>query len=107
MWPDGVWACSPDNTRVAGAWFKLTDRPIDIPGVVDLGTGRVLLTTGGGLDTQPGTTSTVWTDAGDRVFFAGTLSGGGRQDPMTFRPGDPAVMHLRLPGSHLAMVALP
>ena len=107
MWPDGVWACSPDNTRVAGAWFKLTDRPIDIPGVVDLGTGRVLLTTGGGLDTQPGTTSTVWTDAGDRVFFAGTLSSGGRQDPMTFRPGDPAVMHLRLPGSHLAMVALP
>jgi hypothetical protein len=106
-WPDGVWACSPDNTRVAGAWFKLTDRPVDIPGVVDLGTGRMLLTTGGGLDTQPGTTSMVWSYAGDRVFFAGTLSNGGRQDPMTFRPGDPAVMHLRLPGSHLAMVALP
>jgi hypothetical protein len=107
IWPDGVWACSPDNTKVAGAWFQLTDKPVDVPGVVDLGTAKVLLTTGGGLDTQPGTTGTVWTYAGDRVFFAGTLSNGGRQDPMTFRPGDPGVVHLRLPGSHVAMVALP
>jgi hypothetical protein len=107
MWPDGVWACSPDNSRVAGAWFQLTDKPVDVPGVVDLGTAKVLLTTGGGLDTQPGTTSTVWTYAGDRVFFAGTLSDGGRQDPMTFRPGDASVVHLRLPGSPVAMVALP
>ena len=65
-------------------------------------------TTGGGLDTQPGSISTVWTYGGDRVFSVGTLSSGGRQDPMTFRPGDHDVVHLRLPGGPLvAIVPLP
>jgi hypothetical protein len=109
VWPDGFWACSPDNTKVAGAWFSLTNKPLDIPGVIDLSTGKLQLTTGGGLDTQPGTTSMAWTYDGDRVFFLGTLSSsGGRQDPMTFRPGDPDVVHLRLPGYQLdAMAPLP
>jgi hypothetical protein len=107
-WPDGVWTCSPDNTRVAGAWFSLTNRPLDYPGVIDLRSGHLELTTGGGLDTQPGASSTVWTFAGDRVFFLGTLSSGSRQDPITFRPGDPDLAHLRLPGYVFdAIVPLP
>jgi hypothetical protein len=107
VWPDGVWTCSPDNTTVAGAWFSLIDKPVDVPGVIDLRTGKVTLTSGGLLDPQPGTTGTAWTYAGDRVFVIGTLSDG-RQDPMTFRPGDPDVEHLRLPGYQVhAIVALP
>ena len=108
VWPDGVWACSPDNTLVAGAWFSLADKPVDVPGVIDLRTGMVMLTTGGSLDSQPGTTGTAWTYAGDRLFFVGTASSGGGQDPMTFRPGDSSVLHLRLPGYQVnAVVPLP
>jgi hypothetical protein len=107
VWPDGVWTCSPDNALVAGAWFSLIDQPVDAPGVIDLRTGKVMLTTGGLLDPQPGSIGTAWTYTGDRVFLVGHLSNG-RQDPMTFRPGDPAVVHLRLPGYQVdAMVTLP
>ena len=34
VWPDGAWACSPDNTRVAGDWFNLSNHSVDVPGVV-------------------------------------------------------------------------
>ncbi|HSS08812.1 MAG TPA: hypothetical protein VLL25_02940, partial [Acidimicrobiales bacterium] len=108
MRPDSEWTCSPDSTRVAGTWFSLSDTPRDVPGVVDLSTGQLALTTGGGLDTQPGATSIVWTPAGDRVFLLGALASGRGPDPMTFRPGDTDLIHLRLPGQILdAIVPLP
>jgi hypothetical protein len=106
--PDSDWMCSPDGTRVAGSWFSLGRAPRDIPGVVDLTSGRLELTTGGGLDTQPGATSMVWSPAGDRVFFLGSTAAGHGPELVTFRPGDAVVTHLRAPGYILdAVVPLP
>jgi hypothetical protein len=98
------WSCSPDGTRVAGAWWgpiRGAPTPSVAPAVIDLATGTVELTAGG-FASQPDASSISWTPEGDRIFLAGNPGPNRGPDVVTFRPGDRQVTHLRIPGLVLA-----
>ena len=98
------WSCSPDGTRVAGAWWgPMAGTPTSsvTPGVIDLASGVIQLTSDG-FGNQPDASSITWTPTGDRIFLAGNPGPNRGPDLVTFRPGDRQVTHLRLPGLVLA-----